>query len=101
VQKAFNALMFLFALVGHASDETAPDCEMVARLSQAPGNVTVTGGGRVTISQYQFYEPNTSIMERQADWSLTPFPSKELNDRQGHSGLTLDSVLGEVATEQA
>jgi hypothetical protein len=40
-------------------------------------------------------------MERQADWSLTPFPSKELNDRQGHSGLTLDSVLGEVATEQA
>ena len=33
-------------------------------------------------------------MERQADGSLTPFPSKELNDRQGHSGLTLDLVLG-------
>ena len=46
------------------------------------------------MSQHQFYEPNDSVVERQADGSLTPFPSKELNDRQGHSGLTLDSVLG-------
>jgi hypothetical protein len=27
-------------------------------------------------------------------WFSTPFPNKELNDRQSHSDLTLDSVLG-------
>ncbi len=46
------------------------------------------------MSQHQFYEPNYSVVERQADGSLTPFPNKEWNDRQGQSGLTLDSVLG-------
>ncbi len=46
------------------------------------------------MSQHQFYEPDNSVVERQGDGTLTPFPNKELNDRQSHSGLTLDSVLG-------
>jgi hypothetical protein len=46
------------------------------------------------MSQHQFYEPKYSVMERQGDGSLTPFPSEVLNDRQSHSDLTLDSVLG-------
>ncbi len=94
MQKAFAALIFLFAFSDHVSAETAPNYEVFARLSQAPGNVTVTGGGRIIMSQHQFYEPNYSVVERQADGSLTPFPNKEWNDRQGQSGLTLDSVLG-------
>ncbi len=94
MQIVFNALIFLIAFASHANAETASNYEIVARLSQAPGNVTVTGGGRVIMSQHQFYEPNDSVVERQANGSLTPFPNQELNDRQGHSNLTLDSVLG-------
>jgi sugar lactone lactonase YvrE len=94
VQKAFAALIFLFAVSGHAFAETASNYEIVARLSQAPGNVTVTGSGKIIMSQHQFYEPNYSVVERRPDGSLTPFPSKEFNDRQDRSGLTLDSVLG-------
>jgi hypothetical protein len=78
----------------HASAETRSNYEIVARLSQAPGNVTVTGSRRLIMSQHQFYEPDYSVVERQGDGSLTPFPNKELNDRQSHSDLTLDSVLG-------
>lgn len=94
MQKALNVLIFLFALAGHASAETASNYEIIAKLSQAPGNVTATGSGRIIMSQHQFYDPNTSVIELHADGSLTPFPSKELNDRHSRSGLTLDSVLG-------
>jgi sugar lactone lactonase YvrE len=94
MQRAFTFLMFLFALAGPATAETASPYEIIAKLSQAPGNVTATGNGRIIMSQHQFYEPADSAVERHADGSLTPFPSKELNDRQRHSGLTLDSVLG-------
>ena len=47
VQRSFNVLLLLFALAGHASAETRSNYEIVARLSQAPGNVTVTGSGRI------------------------------------------------------
>ena len=57
MQKGFTALILLFALAGHASAETASNYEIIARLSQAPGNVTVTGTGRIIMSQHQFYEP--------------------------------------------
>jgi Major royal jelly protein len=94
VQRGFNVLLLLFTFAGHASAETRSNYEIVARLSQAPGNVTVTGSGRIIMSQHQFYEPDNSVVERQGDGSLTPFPSEVLNDRQSHSDLTLDSVLG-------
>jgi hypothetical protein len=94
VQKGFIALILLFAIAGHASAETASNYEIIARLSQAPGNVTVTGTGRIIMSQHQFYEPDYSVVESQGGGSLIPFPNKELNDRQSHSDLTLDSVLG-------
>ena len=94
MQRGFNVLILLFALTVHAFAETGSNYEIVARLSQAPGNVTVTGSGRIIMSQHQFYEPDYSVVERQGDGSLTPFPNKELNDRQNHSDLTLDLVLG-------
>ena len=94
MQRGFNVLILLFALTVHAFAETGSNYEIVARLSQPPGNVTVTGSGRIIMSQHQFYEPDYSVVERQGDGSLTPFPNKELNDRQSHSDLTLDSVLG-------
>jgi hypothetical protein len=94
VQRGFSALILLVALAGYPSAETASNYDIIARLSQAPGNVTVTGAGRIIMSQHQFYEPQYSVVERHDDNSLTPFPNIELNDRTGHSELKLDSVLG-------
>jgi hypothetical protein len=56
VQRGFNVLIPLFALIGPALAETGSNYEIVARLSQPPGNVTVTGSGRIIMSQHQFYE---------------------------------------------
>lgn len=68
--------------------------DIVARLNQGPGNVTVTETGRVIMSQHQFYEPVYSVMELKGTDTLTPFPNAELNDRHNSVGLKLDSVLG-------
>ena len=87
-------LSMLAVFAGRAEAEQQPNYEIIARLTQAPGNVTVTGSGRIIMSQHQFYEPNYSVVERHDDGSLTPFPNKELNDRLSHSELKLDSVLG-------
>lgn len=94
MQRQFSVLVLLFALAGHACAETASNYQIVARLTRAPGNVTVTGTGRIIMSLHQFYEPDYSVVELQRDGSLTPFPSKQLNERQDHSDVTLDSVLG-------
>jgi len=87
-------LFVLFAFARHAEAEQLPNYEIVARLLDAPGNVTVTASGRIIMSQHQFYEPRYSVVERESDGSLSPFPNKELNNRDRHSDLELDSVLG-------
>ena len=76
MQRGFNALILLVALASHTSAESGSNYEIVARLTQVPGNVTVTGTGRIIMSQHQFYGPKYSVMERQGDGSLTPFPSE-------------------------
>lgn len=68
--------------------------DIVARLSQGPGNVTATSDGRIIMSQHQFYEPKDSVVELRADGVPVPFPNSELNDREHHGSLSLDSVLG-------
>ena len=87
-------LFVLFAFARHAEAEQLPNYEIVARLLDAPGNVTITGSGRIVMSQHQFYEPRYSVVERKSDGSLSPFPNQELNNRDRHSDLELDSVLG-------
>ncbi|MGI8570775.1 MAG: hypothetical protein ACR2KT_17890 [Methylocella sp.] len=94
MQRSFNILFLLCALAGHAEAEPVSNYNIIARLTQAPGNITATGAGRIIMSQHQFYEPQYSVVERHADNSLTPFPNKELNDRTSPSDLKLDSVLG-------
>jgi sugar lactone lactonase YvrE len=68
--------------------------EIHARLDQGPGNVTVTQTGRVIFSQHPFYGPAYSVVELKGGDQPTPFPNAELNNRDGGSGLRLDSVLG-------
>ncbi|ULO23798.1 L-dopachrome tautomerase-related protein [Methylocystis sp. SB2] len=87
-------LSMLTVFVSRAEAAQQPNYEIIARLAQAPGNVTVTGSGRIIMSQHQFYEPNYSVVEHRDDGSLAPFPNKEFNDRLSHSELKLDSVLG-------
>ena len=87
-------LSMLAVFVSRAEAAQQPNYEIIARLAQAPGNVTVTGSGKIIMSQHQFYEPNYSVVEHRDDGSLAPFPNKELNDRLSHSELKLDSVLG-------
>ena len=87
-------LSMLAVFVSRAQAAQQPNYEIIARLAQAPGNVTVTGSGKIIMSQHQFYEPNYSVVEHRDDGSLAPFPNKELNDRLSDSELKLDSVLG-------
>jgi sugar lactone lactonase YvrE len=77
-----------------AFGETNANFSILAQLRQGPGNVTATPSGRIIMSQHQFYEPETSVVEWRADGSITPFPNATLNDRSRRSDLTLDSVLG-------
>jgi sugar lactone lactonase YvrE len=94
VKKKLVLALALSALCSDPGVARDQNFDVLARLTQAPGNVTVTSGGRIVMSQHQFYEPQYSVVERHKDGGLTPFPNKELNDRMHRSGLTLDSVLG-------
>jgi sugar lactone lactonase YvrE len=87
----FSALAMALAVNAFAEPSTY---DIVARLNQGPGNVTVAGTGRVIMSQHQFYEPAHSVVELKGVDTLVPFPNAELNDRTGRSDLKLDSVLG-------
>ncbi|MEK4032416.1 hypothetical protein WOC76_22705 [Methylocystis sp. IM3] len=54
---------------------------VAARLAQGPGNVTITGAGRIVMSQHQFYEPQISVVELSPDGATAPFPNAETNSR--------------------
>lgn len=94
-----TALVMALAISAKASAEP-PTYDIVARLNQGPGNVTVTETGRVIMSQHQFYEPAYSVVELKGTDSIAPFPNAALNDRTGQPGLKLDSVLGIRATPE-
>lgn len=93
-----NKLLFALALAlpaiagepGFAMDQ---NFDVVARLAQGPGNVTVTANGRIVMSQHQFYEPSFSVVELR-DGATSPFPNAETNSRERPGGVSLDSVLG-------
>lgn len=94
MKKCIHFLILLFAFALNAFAEQSPNYDITARLNQGPGNVTVTGSGRIIMSQHQFYEPQYSVVEYMGNDKVAPFPNQALNDRSTHSALTLDSVLG-------
>lgn len=87
-------VIILSALSGGPAVAMDRDFEVLARLTQGPGNVTVTTSGRRVISQHQFYEPQFSVVELSPDSATAPFPNREMNDRSRAGGVSLDSVLG-------
>jgi sugar lactone lactonase YvrE len=85
----------------HADEPSLPEgMEVVARLEQVPGNITVTGQGRILISLHQHFSPELRVVEVLPDGSLTPFPTESWNDPEQPASQRLDSVLGiQVDTE--
>jgi hypothetical protein len=71
-----------------------PGYQILQRLDEAPGNITVTVDGRIIMSLHQFYDPKRSVVELTEGGTLVPFPNEELNTRMPGAGIHLDSVLG-------
>lgn len=94
MRKNIRLFMLLFAPLVWTAADPESSYDIVARLNQAPGNVTVTASGRIIMSQHPFFAPEYSVVEYRSNGNLVPFPNRAMNDRSGQSGLTLDSVLG-------
>ncbi len=67
--------------------------DIIAKLENAPGNVTVTEDGRIIMSLHQFYQPQYTVVEYK-NKTLVPFPNADLSGTGSKSALKLDSVLG-------
>ncbi len=94
MRNSIRLLVLLFASAISAAASFESSYEILAKLSRAPGNVTVTPSGRIVMSLHPFYAPECSVVEYKPDGTLLPFPNQALNDRDGHTDLILDSVLG-------
>ena len=84
----------LLALTSHSGLAMDQNFDVLAKLTQGPGNVTITRAGRIVMSQHQFYAPRISVVELRPDGVTAPFPNAEMNDRGRPGGVSLDSVLG-------
>jgi sugar lactone lactonase YvrE len=74
--------------------QIATDIEIVAKISEGPGNITVTPDGRIIISLHQFYQTQNRVVEVKSDGTLVPFPNQEWNQGRNKDGTGLDTVLG-------
>ncbi|MGL5083155.1 MAG: L-dopachrome tautomerase-related protein [Microcoleaceae cyanobacterium] len=74
--------------------ELGEPVEIVAKLSQGPGNITITPDGRIFISLHQFYATTDRVVELKPDGQLTPFPNIAWTRGRNTDGTGLDTVLG-------
>ncbi len=68
--------------------------EVVAELTLAPGNITLTPEGRIFVSLHQFYTPEMRVVEITPDGKPLPFPNEEWSKGGQREQIALDSVLG-------
>ncbi len=70
--------------------------EIVAKLDEAPGNITISPDSRIFVSLHQFFEPRVCAAELLPDGTLRTFPNPAWNRPVTQDGPhpTLDSVLG-------
>jgi sugar lactone lactonase YvrE len=87
-------LVCLALAVGLAAAQAGPQLEVVATMSEAPGNIAVTPDGRVIVSLHGIYEPSLRVVEVLGDDSLRPFPNARWNRPPDGGEDRLDSVLG-------
>jgi hypothetical protein len=81
-------------LPGNSSASGADDLEIVARLDQAPGNLTVTSDARIIVSLHQHFNPDLRVVEVLEGGRLAPFPNSDWNAVNSPDSQRLDSVLG-------
>lgn len=84
-------LLLLLTLGACAAVADAPRLEVVARLEQPPGNLTVTPSGRLIVSLHEHFRPRLRVVEVVEGRLVRPFPDPGWN---APGGRTLDSVLG-------
>ena len=63
--------------VSQTSPAELPVAEVVATFDQRPGNPSITPDGRILTSIHPLDQPDTKIVEVQADGSSVPYPSAE------------------------
>ncbi|MDJ0575395.1 MAG: L-dopachrome tautomerase-related protein, partial [Xenococcaceae cyanobacterium MO_234.B1] len=68
--------------------------EVVAELTLAPGNITLTPEGQIFVSLHQFYSPEMRVVEITTDGKLIAFPNREWSEGGQVEQIALDSVLG-------
>ncbi len=87
------------AVVAAANDRAAAQqqpapFEVVALLQQAPGNIAITHGGRIIVSQHQFQDPVYRVVEVLDDGTTQPFPNEAWASAPGADGRGMVAVLG-------
>lgn len=73
--------------------------EVVAELSQAPGNIAVTRDGRLLVSNHALFRPQVPVIEVLPDGTVRPFPNEEWAKKPDAEGVGFDGVLGIQAGE--
>lgn len=77
-----------------AEAASADELQVIARLDQGPGNLTVSADGRIFVSLHQHFSPKLRVAEIVDGGQLIPFPNAAWNDTARPDSLRLDSVLG-------
>lgn len=71
------------------------NAEIVAKVTQVPGNITVTPDRRILITLHQFAEPKIRVAEvRNNGQELIPFPNTEWAQGRHSDGTGFDAPLG-------
>ena len=74
--------------------ESDSGIEVVAELTQGPGNLAITPAGRIILSQHQFYSPEFRVVELLSDGSTVPFPNPRWASAPDDDGIGMTAVLG-------
>jgi sugar lactone lactonase YvrE len=77
-----------------ARSQAPPQLEVVAELSQAPGNITLNSDNRIFISLHQFFQPELRAVEVSRTGDLIPFPNPTWARGNPGDRIGLDTVLG-------
>jgi hypothetical protein len=78
-----------------ASAQSVVTAEVYAELLEAVGNITFTPSNRMIFSHHPFFEPETRVLELEADGkSARPFPNAKWNTPRPGTDRYFDSVLG-------
>lgn len=89
-------IIFLSVAIGNPVVGQTDGIEIVAEFpaENPPGNIAITPGGRLIMSQHQFFGAPLRVVEVQPDGSVTPFPNQVWSSQPNQAGIGLNTVLG-------